>query len=97
MPLPGTAALGPHRRQSLRRAVGYHVGLRLADYWKLDDVIFGQTDFLHFADGTAHKNRMQGNDFVQSVMYRHGVCVSTGLRVNLGDSRNRRSAGVDRE
>ena len=28
---------------------------------------------MHFADGTAHKNRMQGNDFVQSVMYRHGV------------------------
>jgi len=27
----------------------------------------------HFPDGTAHKNRMQGNDFVQSVMYRRGV------------------------
>ena len=26
-----------------------------------------------FADGTAHKNRMQGNDFVQSVMYTRGV------------------------
>jgi predicted CXXCH cytochrome family protein len=57
--------------------VGYHVGLRLVDYWKLEDVTLGQTDFLHFADGTAHKNRMQGNDFVQSVMYRRGVtCAS---------------------
>jgi predicted CXXCH cytochrome family protein len=57
--------------------VGYHIGLRLADYWKLEDVTLGQTDFLHFADGTAHKNRMQGNDFVQSVMYRRGVsCAS---------------------
>ena len=29
------------------------------------------------ADGTAHKNRMQGNDFVQSVMYARGVtCAS---------------------
>lgn len=57
--------------------VGYRVGLRLVDYWKLEDVTLGQTDFLHFADGTAHKNRMQGNDFVQSVMYRHGVtCAS---------------------
>ncbi len=57
--------------------VGYHVGLRLADYWKLDSPTLGQTDFLYFADGTAHKNRMQGNDFVQSVMYRHGVtCAS---------------------
>ncbi|HJT88759.1 MAG TPA: cytochrome c3 family protein, partial [Bryobacteraceae bacterium] len=33
----------------------------------------GETTFTHFADGTAHKNRMQGNDFVQSVMYRRGV------------------------
>ncbi|MDE3163489.1 MAG: c-type cytochrome [Acidobacteriota bacterium] len=57
--------------------VGYHVGLRLADYWKLESHTLGQTDFYSFADGTAHKNRMQGNDFVQSVMYRHGVtCAS---------------------
>jgi predicted CXXCH cytochrome family protein len=57
--------------------VGYHVGLHLADYWKLEDHVLGQTTFTHFADGTAHKNRMQGNDFVQSVMYKHGVtCAS---------------------
>jgi predicted CXXCH cytochrome family protein len=57
--------------------VGYHVGLRLADYWKLEDVTLGQSNFLQFADGTSHKNRMQGNDFVQSVMYRHGVTCAT--------------------
>jgi predicted CXXCH cytochrome family protein len=57
--------------------VGYRVGLRLADYWKLEDHTLGQTTFTHFADGTAHKNRMQGNDFVQSVMYQKGVtCAS---------------------
>jgi predicted CXXCH cytochrome family protein len=57
--------------------VGYRVGLHLADYWKLEDYTLGQTTFTHFADGTAHKNRMQGNDFVQSVMYQHGVtCAS---------------------
>jgi predicted CXXCH cytochrome family protein len=57
--------------------VGYRAGLRLADYWKLEDHTLGQTTFTHFADGTAHKNRMQGNDFVQSVMYRRGVtCAS---------------------
>jgi predicted CXXCH cytochrome family protein len=57
--------------------VGYHVGLRLADYWKLEDITLGQTDFFHYADGTGHKNRIQGNDFVQSVMYKHGVtCAS---------------------
>jgi predicted CXXCH cytochrome family protein len=57
--------------------VGYRVGLALADYWKLEDITLGQDDFLHFADGTAHKNRMQGNDYVQSVMYRHGVTCAT--------------------
>jgi predicted CXXCH cytochrome family protein len=57
--------------------VGYRAGLRLADYWKLEDHTLGQTTFTHFADGTAHKNRMQGNDFVQSVMYQKGVtCAS---------------------
>ena len=33
----------------------------------------GEASFTHFADGTAHKNRMQGNDFVQSLMYTRGV------------------------
>jgi predicted CXXCH cytochrome family protein len=57
--------------------VGYRVGLHLQDYWTLEDYTLGQTTFTHFADGTAHKNRMQGNDFVQSVMYQHGVtCAS---------------------
>jgi predicted CXXCH cytochrome family protein len=57
--------------------VGYRVGLHLQDYWTLEDHTLGQTTFTHFADGTAHKNRMQGNDFVQSVMYQHGVtCAS---------------------
>jgi predicted CXXCH cytochrome family protein len=57
--------------------VGYHVGEKLQDYWKLEDITLGKTDFLYFADGTAHKNRMQGNDFMQSVMYERGVtCAS---------------------
>jgi predicted CXXCH cytochrome family protein len=53
--------------------VGYTVGLNLSDFWKLEDHTLGETTFTHFPDGTAHKNRMQGNDFVQSVMYRRGV------------------------
>jgi predicted CXXCH cytochrome family protein len=54
--------------------VGYNVGLKLADYWKLEDHTLGEPqNFLYFPDGTAHKNRMQGNDFVQSIMYRRGV------------------------
>jgi predicted CXXCH cytochrome family protein len=57
--------------------VGYKVGNHLQDYWKLEDITLGQTDFYHYAEGSAHKNRMQGNDFVQSVMYEKGVtCAS---------------------
>jgi predicted CXXCH cytochrome family protein len=53
--------------------VGYRVGLKLSDFWQLEEHKLGETTFTHFADGTAHKNRMQGNDFVQSVMYRRGI------------------------
>jgi predicted CXXCH cytochrome family protein len=53
--------------------VGFRVGLDLKDFWKLEDHKLGEQSFTHFADGTAHKNRMQGNDFVQSAMYTHGV------------------------
>lgn len=49
--------------------VGFDVGKHLKDYWKLEEHKLGETTFTHFPDGTAHKNRMQGNDFVQSLMY----------------------------
>ena len=54
-------------------AVGFEVGKDLKDYWKLEEHKLGEQSFTHFADGTAHKNRMQGNDFVTSAMYTHGV------------------------
>jgi predicted CXXCH cytochrome family protein len=57
--------------------VGYHVGLRLQDYWQLEEYTLGKMSFTHFPEGTAHKNRMQGNDFVQSVMYRRGITCFT--------------------
>jgi predicted CXXCH cytochrome family protein len=53
--------------------VSFHMGLRLADYWDLESHKAGELTFTHFPDGTAHKNRMQGNDFVQSLMYTRGV------------------------
>ncbi|HLK69805.1 MAG TPA: cytochrome c3 family protein [Bryobacteraceae bacterium] len=53
--------------------VGYEPGKDLQDFWKLEEHKLGEQSFTHFADGTAHKNRMQGNDFVQSVMYTRGV------------------------
>jgi predicted CXXCH cytochrome family protein len=57
--------------------LGFHMGMKLSDYWKLEDHKLGDATFTHFTDGTAHKNRMQGNDFVQSLMYRHGVSCLT--------------------
>ena len=53
--------------------VGFLPGERLADYWRLEELKPGTTDFYQFADRTAHKNRMQGNDFVQSTMYHRGL------------------------
>ena len=63
----------PIKGQYYDWAVGYHAGLNLSDYWKLEEHKLGETTFTHFPDGTAHKNRMQGNDFVQSLMYTRGV------------------------
>lgn len=57
--------------------VGFQVGLKLSDFWKLEEHTLGETTFTHFADGTAHKNRMQGNDFVNSVMYTKGITCFT--------------------
>ncbi len=57
--------------------VGYDVRRPLSDFWKLEEHKLGATTFTHFADGTAHKNRMQGNDYVTSLMYTHGVACST--------------------
>ncbi|HEY9126172.1 MAG TPA: cytochrome c3 family protein, partial [Acidobacteriaceae bacterium] len=55
--------------------VGYIPGQRLADVWQLEETKPGVTNFFQFADLTSHKNRMQGNDFVQSNMYhRHIRC-----------------------
>jgi len=53
--------------------VGYTVGTKLSDFWKLEEHELGKLTFTHFPDGTGHKNRMQGNDFVQSLMYSRGV------------------------
>ncbi len=49
--------------------VGFTAGMRLADFWQLESLKPGTTDFYQYADLTAHKNRMQGNDFLQSTMY----------------------------
>ena len=67
--------------------VGYEPGKNLRDFWQLEDHKLGETTFTHFADGTAHKNRMQGNDFVQSSMYTHGITCFSCHDVHGTDNR----------
>ena len=68
-------------------AVGYEPGKNLRDFWQLEEHKLGETTFTHFADGTAHKNRMQGNDFVQSAMYTHGITCFSCHDVHGTDNR----------
>jgi len=53
--------------------VGYQPGDRLSDVWKLEEHELGRDTFTHWPEGTAHKNRMQGNDYAQSQMSLKGV------------------------
>ena len=53
--------------------VGYRPGDRLDTVWKLDEHHLGEETFTHWPNGAAHKNRMQGNDYVQSQMSVQGV------------------------
>ena len=53
--------------------VGYQPGDRLSDVWMLEEHHLGKETFTHWPDGNAHKNRMQGNDYVQSQMSVKGV------------------------
>jgi predicted CXXCH cytochrome family protein len=66
-------AHAPIDGQTFHWPVGFQVGKRLSDFWRLEAHAPGETGGLHFADGSARENRMQGNDYVQSLMYRRGV------------------------
>ena len=56
--------------------VGFRPGDRLSDVWELDPPHLGEETFTHWPEGSAHKNRMQGNDYVRSQMYVKGVACS---------------------
>ncbi|MEO8657401.1 MAG: cytochrome c3 family protein [Bryobacteraceae bacterium] len=69
----GQPTTGPIEGRHYDWPVGFDVTKKLGDFWELEEHKLGEETFTHFADGTGHKNRMQGNDFVQSAMYTHGV------------------------
>ena len=57
--------------------VGFTPGDRLDQVWELETPHLGEETFTHWPEGSAHKNRMQGNDYVQSQMYVKGVTCSS--------------------
>ena len=69
----GRPRRNPQLGQYYDWAVGYTPGDRLDAVWELEQHKLGETTFTHWPDGSAHKNRMQGNDFVASRMYSKGV------------------------
>ena len=89
VPLAGPAADESDRRASTTTGRSASTsGSTCKDFWKLEEHKLGETTFTHFADGTAHKNRMQGNDFVQSLMYTRGVtCFSCHDVARHGEQR----------
>ncbi len=73
--------------------VGFTAGDKLSDYWKLEELKPGVTNFFQFADMTAHKNRMQGNDFIQSVMYHRELRCSDCHDVHNNTTSNLKAQG----
>ena len=53
--------------------VGYTPGAELAKFWNDFKPEAGKEDAEFWPNGTAHKNRVQGNVFKQSVMHEHGI------------------------
>jgi predicted CXXCH cytochrome family protein len=58
-------------------AVGYQPGKDLSKFWDGFKPEAGKQTAEFWHNGTAHKNRVQGNAFLQSVMYHNGLQCST--------------------
>jgi predicted CXXCH cytochrome family protein len=54
-------------------AVGYQPGMELSKFWHGFEHEDGKQTAEFWHDGTAHKNRVQGNTFLRSVMYHAGL------------------------
>jgi len=69
----GDSALNPIEGRDYAWPVGFRPGMDLSRFWKLDDRHATGPDSSYYSDGTGSGNRMQGNDFVTSLMYTRGV------------------------
>ncbi len=54
-------------------ADGYEPGMSLTKYKKTMPYKPGINDAKFFGNGVGKKNRMQGNEYIQSTMYKHGI------------------------
>jgi hypothetical protein len=68
----------PHKGQfeTYAWAVGYTPGDDLKKYWSYSKPS-SENNYGFWADGYAHRNRVQGNNFIQSKMYRKGLSCFT--------------------
>ena len=56
---------------------GYEAGKALIDYKKIAPFTLGKETKEFWANGTAKKNRTQGNEYIHDAMYHHGVtCIN---------------------
>jgi predicted CXXCH cytochrome family protein len=69
----GESALNPIQGRNYAWPVGFRPGMSLRQFWTFDDRHATGADSSYYPDGTGGGNRMQGNDFVTSLMYTHGV------------------------
>jgi predicted CXXCH cytochrome family protein len=69
----GESALNPIEGRNYAWPVGFRPGMSLSQFWTFDDRHAAGVDSAYYPDGTGSGNRMQGNDFVTSLMYTHGV------------------------
>ncbi len=70
-------------------AVGYQPGKILANYWHGFEPVPGKQTSEFWDNGTAHKNRVQGNTFTHSVMHANGIQCS-----NCHDSHGSRNLSM---
>lgn len=68
--MSGRPPPGPFERYAW--PVGYEPGKDLTEFWRYERPT-GINGYEMWADGYAHKNRVQGNTFIQSKMYKKGV------------------------
>lgn len=70
-------------------AVGYQPGKILTDFWQGFEPEAGKQTAEFWANGTAHKNRVQGNTYTQSKMHNWGIQCS-----NCHDSHGSRNVSM---